>query len=365
MRPWHQWSGLFLAVLLLTGCQQSSENQDTVDEETSEEEEIAAIPVEIASSTRSDIYATYSGTAPIEAFADATVIAKVSGEVREIFVEEGDRVKAGQILARLDGDRLRLEQTQTEANLRKLQQDYKRNIDLNDRGLISEGDFEKIKFEMDSLEATNDLAKLQLSYADIRTPIDGVVSERFIKLGNTVDIEAATFQVTSMEPLVSYLHVPEREFRRISSGKDAVLMIDALAGDTFPAKVKRVSPTVDPVTGTFKITIEVSDASRRLKPGMFARITIIQDIHVDALQVPRSVLIDEIGVMSIFVVEGDIAHRRIVQTGLSSKGRVEITAGLLDDEKFVAVGQGGLKDGSRVSIINGADAVESTASNSD
>lgn len=363
MKPWHKWPGLLLTCLLLAACQQGSENKETTEESDQDEDEVAAIPVEVSSPTRGDIYATYTGSAPVEAFSDASVNAKVGGEVRKIFVEEGDEVKAGQILARLDGDRLRLEQTQTEANLRKLQRDYQRNLDLNDRGLISEGDFEKIRFEMEVLEATNNLAKLQLSYADIRAPIDGVISERFIKVGNTLEIEAPAFQVTSMEPLVVYLHAPEREFRRIVPGKDAVLVIDALGGNAFQAKVARVSPVVDPGTGTFKITIEVSDDSRQLKPGMFARITIIHDIHADALQVPRSALVDEIGTTSIFVVKDGIAHRREIQTGLSNEGRVEITTGLLDGEKFVAVGQGGLKDGSKVSIIDSGEQTESAAKN--
>ena len=363
MKPSLKWPGLLLMALLLTACQQAEEGAEATAENESEEDEAPAIPVEIATATRGDIYATYTGTAPVEAFADATVIAKVGGEVRSIHVEEGDDVKAGQILARLDGDRLRLEQQQTEANLRKLQRDYERNVDLNERGLISEGDFERIRFEMEALKATNDLAKLQLSYADIRAPIDGVISERFIKVGNMLELEAATFQVTSLEPLVSYLHVPEREFRRIEAGQDAALIIDALGGAVFPGTVARVSPIVDPATGTFKITIEVSDESRKLKPGMFARVAIVHDMHADALQVPRSALIDEVGTISLFVVEDDIAHQREVQIGFSSEGRVEITAGLNDSDQFVAVGQSGLKEGSKVTIINNNEAAESTASN--
>ena len=355
-----------MTCLLLAACQPGGEQEEATAEESeekSEEEDTPAIPVETSSATRGDIYATYSGTAPVEAFTDAAVIAKVGGEVRKIYVEEGDDVKAGQILARLDGDRLRLEQLQTEANLNKLQRDYQRNVDLNDRGLISAGDFEKIRYEMEALAATNKLAKLQLSYTDIRAPIDGVISERFIKVGNTLEIGTPTFQVTSLEPLVSYLHVPEREFRHIVSGQNSLLTIDALGGATFPATVARVSPVVDPATGTFKITIEVSDETRRLKPGMFARIGIVHDVHINALQVPRSALLDEIGTTSIFVVEDDVAHRREVETGFSGDGQVEITAGLTDSDIFVAIGQGGLKEGSKVTVINVDEPAESAASN--
>jgi membrane fusion protein (multidrug efflux system) len=92
-----------LAVLLLGACQpdQASKAGDS-------EEETPPVPVETSVPVRGDVYAMYAGTAPIEAFAEADVIAKVGGEVRELLVEEGDEVVKGQILARLDGERLRL-----------------------------------------------------------------------------------------------------------------------------------------------------------------------------------------------------------------------------------------------------------------
>lgn len=361
MKPWHKWPGLLVLVVMLAACQQGEKSAES---DSEEEEDVPAIPVEISVATRGDIYASYSGTAPVEAFEDAMVIAKVGGEVRDISVEEGDSVKAGQILARLDGDRLRLKQRQTEANLNKLRRDYERNVDLKERSLISEGDFEKIQYEMEALDATNNLAKLQLSYADIRAPIDGVISERFIKIGNTLEIEAPTFQITSLEPLVTYLHVPEREYRRISAGQDAALIVDALGGMVFTATVARVSPIVDSATGTFKITIEVSDQTQRLKPGMFARIQIVHDLHANALQVPRSALINEVSTTTIYVVEDDVAHRREVQTGFSADGRVEITDGLTDTDKIIVVGQAGLKDGASVTIIDDGSSAESAAKNS-
>ena len=105
MTPRRLLPAMVLAAVLLASCQQGG---DEVAAET-EEDESPAIPVETALPTRGDIYAVYSGTAPIEAFADATVIAKVGGEIREVLAEEGDDVHSGQVLARMDGDRLRLE----------------------------------------------------------------------------------------------------------------------------------------------------------------------------------------------------------------------------------------------------------------
>lgn len=360
------WPGLILGLMLLAACQPDAESDGNADASAADETEddSPAIPVETSAATRADIYAMYSGTAPIEADAEAGVIAKVAGEVREILVEEGDDVKSGQLLARLDGDRLRLELMQSEANLRKAQRDYQRNVDLKDRSLISTGDFERIKYEMDALEATYNLAKLELSYTEIRAPIDGVIAERFVKVGNTIAVNAITFQVTSLEPLIAYLHIPEREYRRIARGQTAVIAVDALQGSEFQATVARISPVIDPGTGTFKITVEVSDPTRRLKPGMFGRINIVYDMHPQALQVPRSAIIDEAGETSVFVVEDAKAVRRIITTGYANNGNIEIVAGLTGSEKIVVVGQTGLRDGSKVSIINAVETEERSASNS-
>ena len=252
---------------------------------------------------------------------------------------------------------------QAEANLRKLQRDYQRNVDLSERGLISAGDLEKIQYEMEALQAAFDLASLELGYTQIRAPIAGVISERFIKLGNTIDVNAPVFQVTSLEPLISYLHVPEREYRRIDAGQDAAIHIDALTGSQFDAKVSRVSPVIDPATGTFKITIEVSDPSRRLKPGMFGRISIVYDRHANAMHIPRSAIIEEAGQSAVYVITNNVAERRVIRTGYAEGGQIEVLEGLDETEAFVIVGQTNLKNGSKVSVINAVEVDDTAVSN--
>ena len=345
-----------LGVLVLAACQSEHEP-----EAENSEEETPPVPVETSAPVRGDVYAMYTGTAPIEAFAEANVIAKVSGEIRQLLVEEGDEVKKGQVLARLDGERLRLELNESEAKLRKLQRDYERNVDLQAKGLISDGDFEKIKYEMEALEAAFNLASLELDYTQIRAPIDGVVAERLVKVGNTISEGDALFRVTSLDPLVAYLHVPEREYRNITPGQPVGIEIDALRGETIIATVSRVSPIVDPQTGTFKITIEISDEKRRMKPGMFGRVGVIYDVHENALQIPRSALVENEGEASVFVVDGDRAVRRAVDTGYGNRGMVEIVSGLQEGDQVVTVGHASLKQDSRVTIINRDDSAEYAA----
>ncbi len=348
MRLYRFCCATLAGVFLLRSC---GERPDT----GYEEEETPPVPVETRLPVRGDIYAVYSGTAPIEAFAEADVIAKVEGEVREILVEEGHEVGEDQVLARLDGDRLRLELNESQARLQKLQRDVERNKDLREKGLISEGDFEKLQYDLEALQASYTLASLELDYTQIRAPIDGVVSERYVRLGNTIQVGDPVFRVTSFDPLVAYLHVPEREYRQLAPGQPVGIDIDALGDERIIAEVTRVSPIVDPGTGTFKITIEIRDAERRIKPGMFARISIVYDRHENALQVPRSAIVEEGDVSSVFVVEDDVAKRKTVETGFSEKGMIEITSGLDDTDKVIIVGQVGLKPDARVAVIEGDD----------
>lgn len=344
-----------LACALMLGACVQDEAAEEAAADVEEEEQAPPIPVEISSPTRGDIFAVYSGTAPIEAFAEADVIAKVAGEVREILVEEGMDVSQGQVLARLDGDMLRLELRESEARLRKLQRDYERNVDLKEKGLISTGDFDKIRYEMEALEASYNLAKLELDYTQIRAPIDGVVSDRYAKIGNTIAVGEPMFRVTSLDPLVAYVHVPEREYRNIKEGQLVGIEIDALRGQPVIASVSRVSPIVDPATGTFKITIEITDPGRRIKPGMFGRVGIVYDKHENALQVPRSAILEDDGQTSVFIVADGKATRKTVTTGYSDKGMIEIITGIDDSDRIVTVGHVGLKEDATVTIINADD----------
>jgi len=337
---------LSLTVALAVGCS----NGKAKDKGPVEAD--AAVPVEVQSLRRAAMLAVYSGTAPIEAHEEAEVVAKVGGEVRQIFVEEGDVVKAGQVLARLDGDRLRLDVAQTEANLRKLERDYNRQLELSQKGLVAKGTAENAKFDLDALRAAYDSGRLELSYTEIRAPIDGVVSARYIKLGNTIAQNAPTFRVTDLDPLVAYVHIPEKEFRKLAPQQTAEIVVDALGGDRFAGAISRISPTVDPKTGTFRARVEVPDPSRRLKPGMFGRVNIVYERREDALQLPRAAIVDADGEQSVFVVEDGKAAQRPVRTGLASNGWVEVVEGLDGTEKVVVVGQGGLKTGTVVKVVD-------------
>ncbi|UCE07987.1 MAG: efflux RND transporter periplasmic adaptor subunit [bacterium] len=309
------------------------------------------IPVEVAQVTMGDISAFFSGTATIEAEEETDVVAKVGGVVKEIFVEEGDYIKEGQVLAKLDDEKLLVQVEQAKATLQKLENVYKRNEELFKKSLISADEFQRTKYEYEHQKASYDLAQLDLNYSSIRSPISGVVAERKIKVGNMVLPNQATFRVTSLDPLLAVLHVPERQMVKLRVGQQAKLGVDAVRDKEFIGKIKRISPVVDPGTGTVKVTVEMYDPSRQLKPGMFARLNIIYDVRKNTMLVPKDAIMAEDKESAVYVVKDSLALRQVVETGYVNTTHIEILSGLAPKDTVVTTGKGSLKDSSKVELV--------------
>ena len=310
------------------------------------------VPVEVTVPVRADIYATYHATTTIASDADAPVLARVPGEVVQIIAEEGDQVEKGQVLARLDGDRLRLEMLAAKADLEKVRKEYARYSDLAKRGLVSVAMFDGLKYDVAALQATYELKKLNYDYSEIRAPIDGVVSSRDIKLGQNIDANSVAFRITDASELIAYLQIPQAELAKFSAGHSAYLRVDAMPGDSFDATIVRISPTIDVRNGTFRATAFVNNDDGYLVPGMFARFTIEYEKHEDALVIPLDAIVEEDDEMAVYIVaDGEVA-RRTVTTGIMTDGQVEILDGLAEDEEIVVVGLSGLRDGSKVLASN-------------
>jgi membrane fusion protein (multidrug efflux system) len=344
-------AGLLLlsATLALSACGGSAaQAKDEVKDAT------PAIPVEAAVAQRGAVAATYSGTTTLEAAQEATVVAKVGGTVAEIYAEEGRTVRAGDALAKLDDTELRYDCEQAQANYEKKQQEFARSQTLYDRHLISADAFDGMKYDLAVLKASYDIAKLNLDRTVIRSPIDGVVARRLVKVGNTLTPNQSVYVVTDFDPLLAVLYVPENALARIKPGQAAVISADALGGKNFTGRVARLSPVVDPQTGTFKVTVEVRRSDRVLAPGMFSRVSVTYDVHKDALTVPRAAIITEDGESAVYVVKDGVAHRVPVSLGYADGDKVEITRGLKNGDAVVTLGQNSLKDGAKVAVVGNA-----------
>jgi membrane fusion protein (multidrug efflux system) len=266
-------------------------------------------------------------------------------------VEEGNIVREGQALAKLEDDQFKLELAKAESLLKKLSNEFKRKESLFKNKIISKDTFEQVKYDFHTQESTVGLSRLMVEYTFIRAPFAGVAAERLIKKGNMVRKNQPTFRITGFNPLLALLHVPEREMSKLKKGFPARLYADALPGEAFEGKIIRISPVVDAETGTFKVTVEVRDKTLKLKPGMFTRVNIIYDTHENAVLARKDTILEEDTESWVFLVKKGTVSKKKVVTGYKDKRYVEILSGLKAGDTIVTTGLTTLKDGSKVKVI--------------
>lgn len=312
--------------------------------------EAEAVPVEVAVATHRPIAASYTGTAPLEPRSEAQVVAKTSGVALAVYVEEGQQVRAGQTLVRLDAARSALQAAQTAAQMRKLEANYARARTLAAEKLISANDNDQLRYDLENARAANRLANLELSYANVAAPISGVVAQRSIKPGNFVQINTPILRIVDTSRLEAVLNVPEREIAVLKAGLPVRMTVDALPGRTFEGIVDRVAPVVDSGSGTFRVIASFAGGGL-LQPGMFGRVRIDYDQRADALVVPRVALLDDEGEPAVFAARGGKVARVPVKLGYLDGEWAEIRSGLKRGDQVVVAGKTALRDGSAVQIL--------------
>jgi membrane fusion protein (multidrug efflux system) len=342
---------VILAALLIQGCMDQANG--SVNKDGKEEaKEVASIPVETAMVATGDVAAFYSGTTTIEADEKAVVVSQITGVVLDIYAEEGDFVTAGTVLAKVETDRYVLEVERSNATLKRLETELQRKKELFEKKLVSADDFERVSAEYDAQKASVGLARLNLKYTSIKAPISGYISERLVRAGNLVELHQAVYRITSYDPLLAILHVPERELSVLRKGLDVSVKLDALPDMLFTGEVIRISPVIDPATGTFRVTAEIRDTSQSLKPGLFGRVDILYDTKVNVPVIPRNAVVTEDENSHVFVVnEESNAVRRAVSLGYERNGLVEIIEGVSAGEQVVTAGKGSLSDGTKVEVV--------------
>ena len=343
--------GVLLACLALGACKMGGSGGDA--EAKAKEEEKKAqetVPVEAVNVARRPIAASYSGTAPLEARAESQVVAKTSGVALQVMAEVGQQVRAGQILVRLDSDRAALQAAQSAAQMRKLEANYNRSLQLSRQQLVSANDLDQLKFDLENARAVNRLANLELSYANVAAPISGVIAERSIKTGNFVQINSPIFRIVDTSRLEATLNVPERELATLKAGLPVQLLVDALPGRPFEGRVDRVAPVIDSGSGTFRV-ICTFDSGGLLQPGMFGRVKIDYDQRADALVIPRNALLDDENDPAVYTVRAGKAARVAIKLGYYDGEWVEVRSGLKMGDRVVTAGKVALREGTEVQVI--------------
>ncbi|HEX6324890.1 MAG TPA: efflux RND transporter periplasmic adaptor subunit [Vicinamibacterales bacterium] len=313
--------------------------------------------------------------------ATVQVVPKVGGRLASVRVRIGDTVGEGQVIATIEDQEIRQQVRQaeaafevSEATIRQRQADLKfaqTNLDrarsLFERQLLPRQSLDDADARYQAANAQLDLARAQNSQSAarlqelrltlgntiVRSPVTGFVGQRFLDVGGFASTNQPVFSVVDIRLVRLVANLVERDVKRVQAGTPAAVEVDAFPGETFSGRVGRIAPVFDPQTRTAQMEIEVPNPTGRLKPGMYARVSLRVGDKPDALTVPRNAIVEQPGARGVFVVDGQTARFRTVETGMESPERVEIVAGVREGERVVTTGAGALQDGDRLVLPGG------------
>jgi membrane fusion protein (multidrug efflux system) len=343
---------LLAAAVALPACVAEDTNATTwehgarVDENRKEE----AVPVEVAALGRGGIEAVLRFSSNLEAERDVQVFAEAPRRVTELLVEEGRSVRRGQVLLRLQDDEQRSAVAKAEIDLKQRKRDFERHKDLFAQQLVTEQLYNDAAFAVEQAQIALDDARRALSYTEVKAPIAGIVTERMVNLGDHVTVNQQLFRIVDFDSIVARIYVPEKELKVLAVGQQARLRADALGGVRFRGQIDRISPIVDPATGTLKVTV-ATPRQEGLRPGMYVEVELVTAVHENALLLPKRALVYDNDQAFVFRLGAERRVERLrVAPLLEDALNVEPLEGLVEGDQVVVAGQSGLKDGGLVRL---------------
>ena len=310
------------------------------------------IPVEVMPVMRGDIskYLLLSSNLETEVMAD--VYSRIQGIVDSIFKEEGQYVKKGDVMLTLEAKEYELSEQKARVEYEQQLRNFQRLEKMHQKNLLSDEEYEKAKYQLKAVEIAWNEAKLKLDFTKVRSPISGRVGQRLAKIGERIQPTDKLFSVVDNSQVIAVVYVPEKNMNEVKIGQKAYVTSDYFKDEKFDGWIKRISPVVDPSSGTFKVTVGVRNRSAKLRPGMFVNVHIVLDTHKNVILVPKNAVVYENENMYAYVVRDSVAHKIRLHTDYEDNEKVEVLEGIEEGEPIIVVGQAGMKDQTPVRIVN-------------
>ncbi len=341
---------LGMLLLLAAGCK----NKDTSSmlQVTASGSGDNSVPVKVMKSVKGSISSYIETTTTLEAEKNVDIVARTSGLVTELLVEEGDSVKKGQIVLKIDPREAQASYDIANATFLERKRQWERAQENIKTGTISEESYDQSRYNFEKAKADLQSSKLRLDYTTVRAPFTGVIVERLVDHGAMLSVNQRIFTIVDTDPLLARIHLPERELTKVRKGQSAQLKLEAYPEKVFEAKIRMINPAVEPDSGTFKVTLEVEGNDTLLRPGLFASVYLVTETHDDAILVPKQALLLEAEKDTIFVVDGKFAYSREVKIGFRDDTNLEILEGVEAGQWIVVIGQDGINSGTEVKLFD-------------
>ena len=329
----------FLSAGLLASCSSSSSSKATEEQSADTVRLVEVAPAEMRALNLSEEF-----TAQLEAKVVNNITAQAGGRLKQLLVKVGDRVGAGQAVARMEATQA----AQAQIQLADAKTNFARMDELYKVGGVSKAQWEQAKSAVDQ-------AKLAYGNAAentvLRSPISGFVTAKNYDNGDMTSPQLPVVVIQQIAPVKAVIGVSEQYYSYLKKGAAATLSVDALGEETFNGIVTNIFPTLDPVTHTVSTEIEVANKDLKLRPGMYAR------VHLDfgtreALTVPDKAIVRQAGsgARYVYVFSGGKAVYRAVELGQQQGDLYEVVSGLNAGDQVITSAPSNLKNGLSVKL---------------
>ena len=329
----------------LGGCQKGEIQADLLSEK------MPAIVKEVTQISTGDVVFV-SGS--LEADKTAPLSFLVSGKVDRVYVDEGDHMKKGQLLALVESDDYKSNLEIAEAGLLRAQDAYDRYQPLYKEGAFAEKNFIELKAALAQAMASCDIARKKLKDTKLFTPIPGIVGLKNIEVGQMITPEVPVFTIVKTDTIFARVSVPESEIGKVELGQEAEVTVPALEDRNVNGKVRLIGAMADPQSRTYTVKIELVNPDYILRTGMIVQAKIITDRKIDILTVPGKAIVrdaDNLTYVFTAAADSDKALRRRVFPGSVYQTEIEIKEGLAPGDYVIIGGQHRLTDGASITIV--------------
>jgi membrane fusion protein (multidrug efflux system) len=284
---------------------------------------------------------------------------EVGGRVKEIFFNDGQRVRKGQVMVQFEDQLQQAQLSQAKAEMSIAEANHKRNQELVAQNFISKRSLDESGAALEVNRAKLALADATLQRLKVLAPFDGITGLKQVNVGDYLKDGADIVNVEDLEAVLLDFRLPERFQAKIRSGQKAQLTVDALPGRPFTAIVQAVDPLIEANGRSVGVRGCIDNRQQQLRPGMFARVNAVFGSRENAMVIPEEAIIPQGGrTFVVKVVAGEkpdslMSERVVVKTGLRLPGKVEILEGLAAGDTVVTAGHQRLqKDGTAVRVVD-------------
>lgn len=341
---------LLLALALsLIGCGDGSGREEAA----SGDSPPRSSPVAAVELTPRDLTRQVDLVASVQPQVEIRVPGRMSGHLERVYVEEGDQVEAGDLLARFDAAELLAEASRARAEVQLAQMELENKLRLRESDAVSRHELQRAQTALAVAEAERDLWETRLGFAEVRANRSGVITVRHVESGEAVDAQDVLFELAALDTLTLRPQVSERDVVHLASGQVAAVRIDALPGLELEGELRRVFPAADRhsrlVTVELMLPPDAQEAG--VQPGFLARIRLQVDPRPDVLAVPAAAIGEDGSVRYVYVIEDGELQRREVEPGETRGQWTVVNAGLDEGEVVLASNPIDMRAGDRVRIV--------------